>query len=533
MEMKTNYACLFLVVVIAAGLGLTAMSLRSAIGDEFGSIWMASQSSPAFIIQKAAQTDVHPPLPYLLLHAWGRLAGTSDPAMRIPSLIFVLLSLPVLRQILREWAPGLTPDQAALGMILCASAPILWVQAMTARYYALGTITGLIAVMTYLRWLRMRTPGTLALYAVTTGFLFYIHFFLSALVVFGQVTHYIIRARGNPRRAEAAWIGVQVAILLMAAPVVVCSIIPHLSGTDHTLFKCAVEGFSGLRAIPFILIGHLFTALTGGVPFPWDFWVTIPVGTTVLALLFRDLRNERVCLEAKAISFVIIPFVLLALGICFLVPVSGYFYGILRGGPVPVLGWILIGMMVGRIRSAPARHMAVAILLTGNFYSVALAGLDLFSMFQSTPVKAAADHIAGASTATQPVVVFHPFFYGWGDPLCRYLPSAITQPINDDCPVECVDPCRQLVSMDQYPRVWVIQRNRFSRNADELTGWLTTNSYRLSEQTPLQIQRNYDIWFKERIKSVRGLGYSANPSAPSYWLIRRYDRAELSAERTQ
>ena len=238
-------------------------------------------------------------------------------------------------------------------------------------------------------------------------------------------------------------------------------------------------------------------------------------------------------MESKAISFVVIPFVLFALVVGFLVPVEGYFYGILRGGPVPVLGWMLIGIMAARTQSVPARRMAVAILLAGNFYSVALAGLNLFSMFQSTPVKAAAAHIAEASTATQPVVVFHPFSHEWGDPLHRYLPSAITQFINDEYPAECVDQGRLLVSTGQYSRVWIIRRNRFSRNADKLAGWLTTNSYRLTEQTPLQIQRSYDIWFKERIKSMRGLGYSASPSAPSYWLIRRYDRAETSAERTR
>ena len=529
--MKTNYSSLFLVVVlIAAGLALTAMSLRSAVGDEFGSIWMASQADPAFIIEKTAQNDVHPPIPYLLLHAWGRLAGTGDAAMRIPSLIFVLLSLPVLRKVLREWAPELTPDQTALAMLLCASAPVLWIQAMTARYYALGTITGLIAVMTYLRWLRMRTPGALVLYAVTTGLLFYIHFFMSALVAIGQAVHYATRIRGNLRRVEPAWIGAQFAILLVAAPVVVHSILPLLSGANPSLANCATEGLSGWRAIPFILAGHLYTMLTGGVPFPWDFWVTMPVGITVLALLVRDLRNERMCLDPKAISFVAIPFVLLALVIGLLMPVTGYFYGILRGGPVPMLGWILIGMTAARIRAAPARHIAVIILLAGNFYSIAFAGLDLFSMFQSTPVKATAAHISKAFTTGQPAVVFHPFFHGWGDPLHRYLPSAVTEPINDEYPAECVDRGCLLISTGRYSCVWVIRRNRFRRNADELARWLKTNSYCLAEETPLQLQRSYDLWFKERIKSVSGFGYSTNASAPSYWLIQRYNRMSPSTE---
>jgi mannosyltransferase len=77
--------------------------------DEGFSIYLAGQGLSEITARTAA--DIHPPLYYYLLHWWLALAGSSEFAARLPSVILGVLTVPVLLQLTR--ALLLPPDRGA------------------------------------------------------------------------------------------------------------------------------------------------------------------------------------------------------------------------------------------------------------------------------------------------------------------------------------------------------------------------------------------------------------------------------------
>jgi mannosyltransferase len=136
-------------LVAPAGLGglmLLSLLLRSrqlGVGfwiDEGLSVGIADR--PLSDIPDALQLDGSPPLYYLLLHGWMRLAGTSEEATRALSLLFALAAVPV------AWWAARTLFGARAGWmagVLAATNPFLTHYAQETRMYALVALLALVA----------------------------------------------------------------------------------------------------------------------------------------------------------------------------------------------------------------------------------------------------------------------------------------------------------------------------------------------------------------------------------------------------
>ena len=79
-------------------------------------------------------SDTSPPLYYLLLSAWTRVAGTSDAALRLFSTLCALLCLPLLWRVGHEVGDRTT---ALVACLLFAVAPPVLYFASEGRMYAL------------------------------------------------------------------------------------------------------------------------------------------------------------------------------------------------------------------------------------------------------------------------------------------------------------------------------------------------------------------------------------------------------------
>ena len=124
----------------AALLGLLALSALLRTRALGASLWIDEgisagiASHPAGEIPGLLRQDGSPPAYYLLLHAWTELAGTSEAALRAPSLVFALLTVPA-----ALWA-GWSLFGRKAGWICAAAAavlPFLTEYAQEARMYAL------------------------------------------------------------------------------------------------------------------------------------------------------------------------------------------------------------------------------------------------------------------------------------------------------------------------------------------------------------------------------------------------------------
>ena len=106
------------------------MSLR---GDEAFSVLFASRSLADLLGQLRA-AEPHPPLYYVGLHLWMRLAGDGELAVRLPSILAGALLVPLVYALARAWAPG---APAVLASLLVAVNPFLLWHSQDARMYTL------------------------------------------------------------------------------------------------------------------------------------------------------------------------------------------------------------------------------------------------------------------------------------------------------------------------------------------------------------------------------------------------------------
>jgi hypothetical protein len=154
---------LALVALMSALLRTGAMDAGYWI-DEAISVGIASRDLAD--IPGALRQDGSPPLYYLLLHGWMRVAGSEEVATRALSLAFAVLAVPV-----AWWAGCAVFDRraGALAAAAAASCPFLTYYAQEARMYSLVAVLSLLASASFaLAFLhgRRRHLGLLGLWLV-------------------------------------------------------------------------------------------------------------------------------------------------------------------------------------------------------------------------------------------------------------------------------------------------------------------------------------------------------------------------------
>ena len=97
----TTYGIALLgIVLIGAFLRVYHLGTQSIWFDEAYSVGLSSLSVPQIV--QAAAADVQPPLYYLLLHYWMMAFGTSESAVRLLSVLFGVLAIPMIYVVGRQ-----------------------------------------------------------------------------------------------------------------------------------------------------------------------------------------------------------------------------------------------------------------------------------------------------------------------------------------------------------------------------------------------------------------------------------------------
>jgi mannosyltransferase len=165
-----------LVVPLALLVGVSVLLRTRALDaslwiDEGISVGIATH--PAVDIPGLLRQDGSPPLYYLLLHAWIAVAGTGEAALRVPSLLFALATVPA-----ALWA-GRSLFGARAGWFCAALAtvmPFLTAYAQEVRMYALVALLSVVATAAFLHAFAFRRRGYLPVFAVALGLLLYTHY---------------------------------------------------------------------------------------------------------------------------------------------------------------------------------------------------------------------------------------------------------------------------------------------------------------------------------------------------------------------
>jgi mannosyltransferase len=174
---RTGLELVLAVVVVGTGVALRFSAPSDLWLDE--ALTVDISRLPVGDLLEALRHEAHPPLYYLLLHAWMSVFGQGDVAVRSLSSVLAVLALPF------AWRAGhhLAGRAGALAaLLLLASSPF------AIRYASEGRMYSLVALLVLMGWLAVRralerpSTGRLVAVAVVTAALLLTHYWATYLL---------------------------------------------------------------------------------------------------------------------------------------------------------------------------------------------------------------------------------------------------------------------------------------------------------------------------------------------------------------
>ncbi len=318
------------IVVLGGALRIIGLGRMGFEIDEAYSVRLASLGVVDMV--KGTAAGQHPPLYYLLLHFWMRVAGQSPVAVRLLSALLGWVTVPLLYIVGRRISPRV--GLLAAGLLAISPAHI-W-HSQIARMYALLVLLGTASTWLAWRWWtdEDRKPTQLWLYAGIALAALYTHYFALFLLALHTIAGLgLALFHKRPRWGESVgqWMAVQALIgigFLPWLPIMfsqttdhVMTWIPPLSWPvvrSSWLYLLFGQDWQGTwydigRAL--LGLGLMIVALWPGWPsmrrpHPTDrawmvLWFWLPMALIVLAALYRPIYQN------KQLLIVLPPLVLL------------------------------------------------------------------------------------------------------------------------------------------------------------------------------------------------------------------------------
>jgi 4-amino-4-deoxy-L-arabinose transferase-like glycosyltransferase len=301
-----------------AALTLLAAILRlSTLGAQ--SFWYDEAFTPVHVLHPSltatlravVHTENTPPLWYVIAWADARLLGSGEYALRLPSALAGIVTVPV------AWAIGreLTARRAtaiATAAFVAVNPLLLW-YSQEARAYALFVLFAALVMLCFLRALHRLTPGRMAAFALSGSLALLSHYFAVFLLI--PMVLWLLWAHADRLRAVAPAIGVLVLVGLALTPLI------SAQGGHGTQWIGQWALSSRLQAIPqYYLTDYYGAALGHGI----ELLLALPILAGLGYGLWRVLTppEERGALIALTIAAagILIPIVLVAFGADYLAP---------------------------------------------------------------------------------------------------------------------------------------------------------------------------------------------------------------------
>jgi mannosyltransferase len=340
-----------------AALTLLAAILRlSTLGAQ--SFWYDEAFTPVHVLHPSLTATLHsvvhtentPPLWYLIAWADARVLGTGEYALRLPSALAGILTVPI------AWAIGreLTARRAtaiAMAAFVAVNPLLIW-YSQEARAYALFVLFAALAMLCFLRALQRPTRRRMAMFALSGALALLSHYFAVFLLI--PMVLWLLWAHADRLRT--------VAPAIVALALVGLALLPLISaqGGHGTQWIGQWALTSRLQAIPqYYLTDYYGAALGHGI----ELLVALPIFAGLALGLWRVLTppEEHGALIALTVAAggILIPIALVAFGADYLAPRN------LVGAMVPVTALIAVivpSQRAGRTGIALAVTIALAFL---------------------------------------------------------------------------------------------------------------------------------------------------------------------------
>ncbi len=288
---------LWTVLFVAYGLRVGTLTLQSLWVDEGYALYF-TDGDFLKVMHTIVQPQHNGPLFYFLLFWWRRVAGDSDFAIRYLSVMFNMLTLPLLFR----WARRLFTERTALTACwLFAFSPFSFWFGQEARMYALhmlvATASSLVLTEAFLRgkWWRW------ALYAFLTSTVLYSHLF-GAFLVISQLGMALLLGWSRHRRL-AAYFTAMVLLALAHTPLIRFGWLLLQHYEPHDLWRSFVPLGTMVRDA----VGNYFYRLSAPLV-SWPAFL-LPAGLAlagIAALFHLRRRRERWIVVLQALAPVLI-----------------------------------------------------------------------------------------------------------------------------------------------------------------------------------------------------------------------------------
>lgn len=189
-------AALSAVLLLALGVRLFRLDGQSLWYDEGNSVALAGRD--VFTIIQSAARDIHPPLYYIVLHAWVSVLGNSEVAVRLLSALLGV-ALVYVTYLMGRRLFGL--PAALVAAFLAALSPFQVYYSQEARMYIGATLLGALSVLLLLELLDERPRSQRRRGAVWLGYVLvtvaglYFHYFAATVVLAQDAALAILLAR--------------------------------------------------------------------------------------------------------------------------------------------------------------------------------------------------------------------------------------------------------------------------------------------------------------------------------------------------
>jgi len=342
------------ILALALALRLINLDSRPLWYDEAFSVLWAEEPIQHFFqwtttpAEGPAPTDVHPPLYYLVLHAWMRLAGESPVAVRLPSVLFGVAAVWLIG-LLGQAAGG--PRMGNPAMLLAAVAPFPVAYSQEARMYSLLALCVVAAV--YCAWRARKNRTWWAAYTVCAALALYSHN-LGALTMLALTILLLADLVHAPDLVRLWWfLAANLAILVLFSPWLLLAL-PGQIGSVRQTYWVPQPGLAELvrslivyhfnlplpsRVLPLALFGAVFVLLLllyrtvklrARVPAAFLWLGLAPLAMMWLVSQWQPIYIERAMLPAALLYAVAVAWLLAAgklprwllagvCGLCFLI----------------------------------------------------------------------------------------------------------------------------------------------------------------------------------------------------------------------
>jgi 4-amino-4-deoxy-L-arabinose transferase-like glycosyltransferase len=300
--------------LLAAALRFSTLDLQSFWYDEAFTPVHVLHAGLVSTLRAVAHHENTPPLWYLLVWAWSKAFGTGMVALRLPSALAGVATVPVAWEIGRELAGRSAAARRAAIVTagLVAVNPLFVWYSQEARAYALFVLLTAVAMLCCLRADRKPTRGRLAAFAVSASLALLTHYFAVFLLI--PMAAWLLRRRSRLRVTLPA-------IALIAAVGIAELPLISAQGGHGTQWISAWALGSRVAAIPqYYLTGYSGASLGHSIELLVALALLAGIGLGLRRGLTRPERTGALLALGLAACGVLVPLLLAILGADYLAP---------------------------------------------------------------------------------------------------------------------------------------------------------------------------------------------------------------------